>query len=104
MAPEHTDSADRDPRDEPEFEIANEFARVSVRKRLTRNGMRLEISSPRTDTGVMLDAMLLESLTWQSAEALGRFLTTPFQPMDESAAHDDRVQAAPGRQAGEEDG
>ena len=86
MAPEHTDSADRDPRDEPGFEIANEFARVWVRKRHTRNGTRLEISSPRTDTGVVLDAVLLESLTWQSNEVLGRFLTTPFEPMDEEDA------------------
>jgi hypothetical protein len=91
MAPEQTDSMDREPPDEPGFEIANEFARVWVRKRHTRNGMRLEISSLRTDSGVMLDAVLLESLTWQSDAALGKFLTTPFQPIDEGGKEDPRA-------------
>lgn len=68
--------------DGPAFEIANEFARVLVRRRFTRNGVRLEISSPRTESRVLLDAMLLESLTWQSDEGLARFLKTPFQAID----------------------
>ena len=61
------------------FEIANEFARVWVRRRHTRNGVRLEISAPRVGASILLDAVLLESLTWQSDETLGQFLTTPFQ-------------------------
>jgi hypothetical protein len=61
------------------FEIANEFARVWVRKVHTRNGMRLEISAPRVGSRVQLDAVLLESLTWQTDETLGQFLTTPFE-------------------------
>lgn len=65
--------------DEPGFEIANEFARVWVRKRYTRNGVRLEITAPRVQTGVLLDAVLLESLTWQTDETLASFLTTPFE-------------------------
>jgi hypothetical protein len=65
--------------DEVGFEIANEFARVWVRKRYTRNGVRLEITAPRLDSGILLDAMLLESLTWQSDETLASFLSTPFQ-------------------------
>jgi hypothetical protein len=61
------------------FEIANEFARVWVRKRHTRNGVRLEIASPRLKSGVLLDAVLLESLTWQTDEALAQFLARPFE-------------------------
>lgn len=45
--------------------VANEFADVYVRRVPTRNGMRLEISSPRTGTRVYLDAVELEALTWQ---------------------------------------
>jgi hypothetical protein len=62
------------------FEITNEFARVIVRRRYTRNGVRLEITSPRLDSGILLDAVLLESLTWQTPEILSRFLATPFEP------------------------
>lgn len=65
--------------EEAGFEIANEFARVVVRKRYTRNGVRLEISAPRVGASVMLDAVLLESLTWQSDETLASFLSTPFE-------------------------
>lgn len=68
-----------EPKDEDGFEIANEFARVWVRKVHTRNGVRLEISSPRLDSGIQLDAVLLESLTWQTDETLATFLSTPFQ-------------------------
>jgi hypothetical protein len=71
-----------DPISEGGFEIANEFARVIVRRRNTRNGMRLEIASPRLKSGIMLDAVVLESLTWQTPETLSRFLSTPFQPAD----------------------
>lgn len=78
-----------EPTDELGFEIANEFARVWVRKRYTRNGVRLEISSPRLDSGVQLDAVLLESLTWQSDETLARFLSTPFQPAREHPDEDE---------------
>jgi hypothetical protein len=65
--------------EEPSFEIANEYARVVVRRRFTRNGMRLEIASPRLESSIMLDAVLLESLTWQTDATLSRFLATPFQ-------------------------
>jgi hypothetical protein len=81
MAHDDTDSAGH-PQDEPAFEVANEFARVRVRRRHTRNGVRLEISSPRTESRVLLDALLLESLTWQSDEVLASFLKNPFQAMD----------------------
>ena len=53
--------------DEPLL-IANEFAEVHVRRVMTRNGMRLEISSPRTATAVRLDPLELEVLTRQEPE------------------------------------
>jgi hypothetical protein len=70
---------DVEPDEQHSFEIANEYARVIVRRRLTRNGMRLEIASPRLESSIMLDAVLLESLTWQNDDTLSRFLSTPFQ-------------------------
>jgi hypothetical protein len=52
----------------PTILIANEFADVVVRRVCTRNGVRLEISSPRRGTTVRLDAVVLEALTWQEPE------------------------------------
>lgn len=71
------------------IEIANEFATVTVRKVLTRNGERLEISSDRLNYSVRLDPLALESLTWQPAETFTRFLDTPFGPGERLPA--DRV-------------
>lgn len=62
------------------IEVGNEFAVVSVRKVQTRNGARLEISSPRLGFRIRLDALALESLTWQTMETFTRFLETPFGP------------------------
>lgn len=58
--------------------IANEFAEVFVQRVRTRNGMRLEIVSPRMDTRIRLDALELESLTWQDPEVFSEFLEEPF--------------------------
>ncbi len=63
-----------------EIEVANEFATVWVRKIWTRNGIRLEISSPRLGYRIRLDALALESLTWQTMDAFTRFLETPYGP------------------------
>ncbi len=63
-----------------EIELANEFAAVRVRKVLTRNGVRLEISSPRLGYRIRLDPLALESLTWQTMETFTRFLSHPFGP------------------------
>ena len=60
--------------------IANEFAEVFVRKIHTRNGVRLEIHSPRLGHTVQLDALELESLTWQPSEVFSKFLEHPFGP------------------------
>lgn len=60
--------------------VANEFAEVVVRKVRTRNGVRLEIRSPKLDYMVRLDALELESLSWQPVETFSRFLETPWGP------------------------
>lgn len=66
--------------DERPLIIANEFAEVQVRRVHTRNGVRLEIRSPRMDTTIRLDALELESLTWQDPEIFSGFLEEPFGP------------------------
>jgi hypothetical protein len=76
---------ERDARD-PVIEISNEFTTVCVKKVDTRNGTRLEISSPRLGYRIQLDALALESLTWQTMETFSRFLETPFGPQDRPRA------------------
>lgn len=48
--------------------IANEFADVVVSRVRTRNGMRLEIWSPRRGTRVHLDAVALDCISYQTPE------------------------------------
>ena len=64
------------------IEVTNEFASVHVRKVWTRNGARLEISSLRLGRRIQLDALALESLTWQTMDTFSRFLETPFGPQE----------------------
>ncbi len=64
------------------IEIGNEFTFVRVRKVHTRNGVRLEIHSPRLGYRIQLDPLELESLTWQTTETFSRFLETPFGPRE----------------------
>ncbi|WP_409186584.1 hypothetical protein F9C11_21070 [Amycolatopsis sp. VS8301801F10] len=45
--------------------VANEFVDVVVRRVGTRNGMRLDIWSPRRGTRVLLDAVALDCLSYQ---------------------------------------
>jgi hypothetical protein len=59
--------------DEP-IVIANEFVDVEVRRVHTRNGVRLEIYSPRRGTTIRLDAMVLDALTWQQPEIFSEML------------------------------
>lgn len=75
-----TTPSDPERPDEPTTVIANEFAEVLVRRVHTRNGVRLEIRSPRMDTSIRLDALELESLTWQDPEVFSGFLEDPFGP------------------------
>ena len=65
-----------------DFELSNEFATVRIRRVETRNGVRLEISSPRLGTSIQLDPVALESLTWQSMDLFSGFLRRPFGPED----------------------
>ncbi len=61
------------------FTISNEFALVNLRKIRTRNGERLEISAPKSGSSIRLDAILLESLTWQKPKALSKLLEHPVK-------------------------
>jgi hypothetical protein len=72
-------------RREPTFEIGNEFAAVEICRVRTRNGERLRITSRRLGSSIDLDALALESLTWQTPETFSRFLTTPFGREDDEA-------------------
>lgn len=68
---------------EPELEISNEFATVTIKKVWTRNGARLQITAPRLGHSILLDAMALESLTWQDMSLFSQFLSQPFGPDDD---------------------
>lgn len=65
------------------IQIGNEFAVAKVRKVFTRNGERLEIVSPRMGYVVRLDALALESLSWQTIDTFSKFLEMPFGPSGE---------------------
>lgn len=54
--------------------VSNEFADVVVRRVSTRNGMRLEIWSPRRGTAVRLDAVALDCLSFQEPELISELL------------------------------
>jgi hypothetical protein len=63
-----------------ELVVSNEFTRVHVRKEKTRNGERLVISSANLGFEVRLDALELESLTWQEPATFSRLLENPYGP------------------------
>jgi hypothetical protein len=46
----------------------------------TRNGERLEIEAPRRGFKIRLDAVELESLTWQTSETFSGFLRSSIGP------------------------
>lgn len=54
--------------------IANEFADVVVRKVETRNGMRLDIWSPKRGSRVRFDAVALDCLSFQEPELITQLL------------------------------
>ncbi|MGQ0550483.1 MAG: dihydrodiol dehydrogenase [Armatimonadota bacterium] len=70
------------PASDQAIEVVNEFATVRVRKVWTRNGERLEIASARLGHVIHLDALALESLTWQTMETFTRFLEEPYGPRE----------------------
>lgn len=55
--------------------VANEFADVVVRRVETRNGLRLEIASPRRGTRVHLDAVALDALSYSEPELITELLS-----------------------------
>jgi hypothetical protein len=64
--------------------ISNEFTSIKVRKRRTRNGERLEIVSAKLGHTIRLDALELESLTWQEPITFSRLLETPYGPEEDT--------------------
>lgn len=54
--------------------ISNEFADVVVSRVRTRNGVRLDIWSPRRGTRVQLDAVELDCLSYQPPETFTEML------------------------------
>ncbi|MED4601063.1 hypothetical protein P9314_10150 [Paenibacillus validus] len=63
---------------EPQIIVGNEFTQVLIKKVYTRNGERLEITSPKLNQSILLDPLALESLTWQEPEVFTEFLAKPF--------------------------
>lgn len=69
-----------DESDGPVIVVANEFADVRVRRVQTRNGVRLEIFSPRRGTRVHLDAVELDLLSFQEPEMFSEMLERTPRP------------------------
>lgn len=63
-------------------EVSNDSASALVRRVRTGNGVRLEVYSPGAGTRVLLDALLLESLSWQSPEDMVGGLDSPHERAD----------------------
>jgi len=63
-----------------QIRLVNEFAEVVIRVVSTRNGERLEIEAPRRGTRILLDAVELEALTWQTKETFSRMLEASIGP------------------------
>jgi len=73
--------------EEPEVTIRGENAEIRVRRVLTGNGERLEISAPKRGFSVQLDAVELESLTWQTHETFAELRrVSPLVSDDDPAA------------------
>lgn len=66
------------------MKVSNEFAQVLVTRVHTRNGVRLEIRSPRLGRAIRLCPLELETLTWQDQTTFSRFLAAPFGPEPEA--------------------
>ena len=74
-----TDGAEIEP--EAEYtEFTNEFAYTLVRKVRVGVGARLEILAPKLGYQILLDPLLLESLTWQTPDTLSKLIEEPYGP------------------------
>ena len=67
-------SAGVDSETQPELVLSDESATVELRRADTRNGVRLEINSPRLQRSIRLDPVAFESLTWQTPATLSEFM------------------------------
>lgn len=54
--------------------VTNEFADVVVTRVSSRNGVRLDIWSPRRGSRIQLDAVALDALSYQSPDFVTRML------------------------------
>jgi hypothetical protein len=61
--------------------VANEFTEVVGRRVDTRNGSRLLITSPRSGRWITLDALEVESLTWQNTRTLAAMVGNINAPL-----------------------
>lgn len=70
-----------------EFDVSTGEQTATVRKLETRKGERVEIESPSGDEMLRVDALGLESLSWQDTEVLERFLPDghDMAPLDEES-------------------
>jgi hypothetical protein len=68
--------------------IADDDGTVVVEKVFTRTGERLEIAAPRLDRSIRLDAIAIESLTWQDPEAMAERAASVPDGLNEAAAAD----------------
>lgn len=57
-----------------EFSVSSGGQTATLRKLKTKKGERLEIESPSGDETLRVDALGLESLSWQETEIFDRFL------------------------------
>lgn len=78
-------------------EINNGGATALVRKVRRKNGARLEVFSPELDQRVYLDALLLESISWQTPETFAESLeglseTARTTPEDRIDSEDEYVE------------
>jgi hypothetical protein len=69
--------------DDEYTKIRNQSATAFVRKVRTRNGVRLEIYSPKVGKRVYLDPLLIESLAWQTPETFLNILDDPHELADD---------------------
>jgi hypothetical protein len=61
--------------------VANEFTEVVVRRVDTRNGSRLLVTSPKSGRWITLDALEVESLTWQNTRTLAAMVGNMNNPL-----------------------
>jgi hypothetical protein len=64
----------------PSFSVENEYATVLISRVETSRGDRLEIFVPKSGRRVLLDAVQLESLSWQEESFFSELLRGSVGP------------------------